>query len=344
MPENKEISNDNRKKKWHKVLYVLCLLSFIPYFLTALAGMFGIEFGFFGNSEMYYGFEAVALIVAIFTTIIPVYPVLLVLQIIYCLWYWKSLLKKQKKLLIGILISIAVMAVVPGAFHYVRQEISISLAYNKSIDVIEDYLIERFGEEHAAKMQVRRPNEDSLWYYVNTPLMSNDISLLMNETLTEVQSDDFCSKFMESHDFQNKFDMHLTKEWKLPINTYVNSLVTNIDIRNYREGDAIETLFDDCTYRITSITIYHLSYDKNEIMEWIREIYINNAEALKDCCDDNSINVYVKVNDQYYASILIGRPSTDMNRLKLWFSGYSDGNGKTIEYSEEEINLLQSYN
>ena len=116
----------------------------------------------------------------------------------------------------------------------------------------------------------------------------------------------------------------------------INSVITSFDINNYSVGDSIDNLLNTCEYKIDSIYIYDSNYKKEEILSIIKDYYKKYDVLLKPYYTKEWLMFYVKINDKNYASIQV---ITSNNNLTIHFSGYNYGDGYTIAYETEYIDL-----
>ena len=91
--------------------FIWYIISFIPYFILILTCLSGIGFGFSaaGGTSTVHGMEALILGIMAFSIGIPIFPILLIFQIIYSLKKYKTFTKKQKnitKVIIFLLITL----------------------------------------------------------------------------------------------------------------------------------------------------------------------------------------------------------------------------------------------
>lgn len=101
--------------------FILYLVSFVPYLFLVWSVIFGIDFGFF-DSFMYYGFEAFVIALGL-GSILAVYPVILIFQIVYTVKKYRSFSEKNKRLVKGIVISLAAFILIPSLLYWVAEKI-----------------------------------------------------------------------------------------------------------------------------------------------------------------------------------------------------------------------------
>ena len=124
--------------------------------------------------------------------------------------------------------------------------------------------------------------------------------------------------------------------YDLPSDIRINSIITSFDVNNYSKGDSIDSLLNTCEYKIDSIYIYDTAYDKEKILNMIKEYYAKYDALLEQYYTQEWLMFYVKINDTNYASIQ-AIPSNE--KLTIHFSGYNYGDGYTIPYETEYIYL-----
>lgn len=101
--------------------FILYLVSFVPYLYLVWSVIFGIDFGFF-DSFMYYGFEAFVIALAL-GSILAVYPIVLIFQIVYTVKKHRSFSEKNKRLVKGIVIALAALIVIPSLLYLIAERI-----------------------------------------------------------------------------------------------------------------------------------------------------------------------------------------------------------------------------
>lgn len=324
----------NKPKKINKSL-VLYILSFIPYLFLTYTCIFGIEFGFF-DTDMYYGFDAL-LIALIAGTIIPIYPLILIYQIVYTLKQYKNFSNKFKKSIILIVISIFASIIIPSLIYLNIKNNKINNSYEHDKIIIENYLRATFGT-HYEDMEVLRNDNGSISYRVKTPLLDYSFTIELNSDRNQINKNTFYKDFIEENNMQEQFDIYINNLYDLPSNVKINSIITSFDINNYSIGDSVDSLLNTCEYKIDSIYIYNSFYDKEEIINTIKEYYEKYNYLLEPYYTQDWLMFYVKINDKNYASIQV-ISSDAKDKLTIHFSGYNYGDGYTIPYKTEDINL-----
>lgn len=329
----KEITN-NIQSKVSKT-FVLYIISFIPYLFLVYSCIFGIDFGIFMNTSTYYGFEAL-LIAIINGSVIPVYPIILIFQIVYTIKKHKTFTPNMKKILKYIIISIILLILIPSIIYLVKHNNDLNNTFKSDKLVIENYLQEEFGPQHYNNIEIVKNSNFSELYIIKTPLLKYGFSIKLNEDRTAVINNSFYEEFVKENSIEEELNKSLNKLYELPDYMTIDSRIIKFDIKNYTKGEQIEKLLDTCEYKISNIKINKNSFDKQEIIEIIKNFYIKHAEKLDKMSFPYSLQFYVIVLDRHYADI-----NTVKNNdiLKLTFSGYNYGEGYTIKYDEISINL-----
>ena len=335
-----DVSIENNKKS---ISYIIYLLSFIPYLYLIYVCIFGIEFGIFTTGSTYYGFKAIILAFCLFS-IIPIYPTILIFQIIYTLKKYKTFDKKRKKTIKSIILFIIILLIIPSIFYlaYEKHELNTTLLADKL--VIEEYLINTFGEEHYKNMEIIEPDRICTFYTIKTPLVNYAFDIYLNESRTEIESSTFIDDFCQKNNLYQKMDYYLTSKFNLPDNIEINSSITNInlDMKNYDPNDNAEKLLSQCEFSIESFYIYIDVFNKDEIINLIKNYFVKYHNTLQPYYSHDWIRFHIKLNsnDDYFAEITIYNTSKISDKLCLHFRGYTDSYGiKTIENFKEYIDL-----
>ncbi len=113
--KDKELKVPPKIKKNDK-LFVLYMISLLPYLLLIYFSIFGIEISFFDDTTIYYGFEAI-LIVLLVGSIIPIYPIILIYQIIFTIKKHKFFSNIQKKIVLRTIIILLLLLIIPSIIY-----------------------------------------------------------------------------------------------------------------------------------------------------------------------------------------------------------------------------------
>lgn len=327
--------------KGAKIWFGIFLFSFLPYLYLTYVSIFGIEFSWFYSTEMHYGYEAV-LIALFFGCVIPVYPVVLLFQCIYGFVNRKKLTKKQKQVT-GVIIAFLIGVTFLGCIgHIIREKVTIQINYKKDKVVIEKYLRENLGEELSADMEIYIPEEITHIYSVGTPLLEYPFSVWLHEETREVFLCGFEGDYIKELQLDEKMGEYLSKQWGLPKYAGLNVIVDDIDVKDYGKEELPQALLSTCDYWIEGMTMNHDSYKEEMVVSEITNFLLQWEKIGNDRNANDYFKFYVRINSQYYASI-VARPSNEnADMWKLHFSGYTYENGTTIEDTIVEINLSET--
>ncbi len=338
-----ERSNKQKKRKF-SILFVIYILSFIPYLYLIYVSIFGIGFSFFFNSTIVYGIYAIGIALLYFGAFVPIYPTILIYQIIYTIVKYKSFTpkfrKNIKRIFIIFITYIAIITIITLGIEKNQK----SKQYKQDKIVIEDYLKNEFGEQHYKNMKI--PNKYESIYMIRTPLLEQEsFSIYLDREAKEVTSTNFYIEFNKQYEMDDKLSTYLG----LPENIKIRTKSSKYNLKKYNaNNDNIETLLNDCYYKIEYVSIYTEYYNKEEVIQTIKNFYIKYYDNLyKKGRIDKYINFVIKVNKNNYN--LVGT-SNEYATICVWknndilemnFSGYKyEGNyNYTIEKEKETINL-----
>ncbi len=332
------------KKKVSK-LFILFLLSFLPYLLMGYFSALGMNFGLFSSSYMIYGFEAL-LLVLITCSVLPIYPVALIFQIIYLIKRYKTLTKKCKQITKCTIIGVIVVTLVPSLIYMAIDKIEIASNFKSDKIVIENYLKDEFGEEHFEDMEILENDAVYNSYSVKTPLLDDSFYVELSEDRTEVSGTSFYDIFSMVNHLNDKLSKRLTEQYGLPENVKIKTASLNYDISKYSNSSNVDDLLDDCEYKISSVYIYVDSYDKQEIVDIIKDYYLKCEFPLGEYNNESGeesqiLDFYVLIDDDYYANVFVYKLSQQPDTLVLNFRGYTDSEGTTIEDSKVTVKLVE---
>lgn len=319
-------------KKTNK-FFVLYMISFLPYLYLIYSCIFGLKFGLFFNNEVCYGFEAIILVL-IFGSIIPIYPIILIFQIIYTKKNYKVFSSVQKKIFKTSITILLILLIVVPIIHLVISKNVLYTTYSEDNVIIENYLKDQFGEKYYNSMEIIEPDNISSTYKIQTSLLEQPFELSLNETRTEIISNSFYEDFVEENDLNVKLSNYLKQYYELPDYLEINSSIYYFDVK---DSNNINKLLTNCSYQINYYEILTEYYNKEEIIEIIKDFFIKYDKTL----NTDDFMFYVKINNQYYASIQAIKNEDGI--IHLIFNGYNDGNGYTIQHEDLRINIYETF-
>ncbi len=323
-----------------KIWFGIFLFSFLPYLYLVYVSIFGIEFSWFFSTELNYGYEAV-LVAVFFGCVIPVYPIVLLFQCIYGFVNRKKLDKKQK-CLVGIIVAVLVGVTLLGCIgHFIREKVTIQLNYKQDKIVIEEYLRENYGEALSADMEVQMPKEITRSYSVKTPLLQFPFSVSLHDDKNEVFLSGFEANYIKDVKLDEKMSEYLSEQWGLPEYAKLNVRVADIEVKGYTEEELPEALLSTCDYRIEGLTMDQNLYLEENVVNGIADFLLQWDVKGNGKNANRYFMFYVRVNNEYYASIQ-AIPSVENEDIwRLHFSGYTDATETTIESKVEELDLQE---
>lgn len=261
--------------------------------------------------------------------IIPVFPILLLFQLIYTIKNRKKFSKKQKNITICFISIILALIFAPCIFYEVKDQIQINNEYKENIPQIEKYLSDNFGE-YSKDMKILKPSAVFSDYLVETPLLDKQCFTIF--IYKDEINDNFKASYVEENNIKEKASDYLVKKYNF--NKDISVEFNNIDFDlKYLENK--EELIKNAKYTISYLTINKNNYNQEEIINVIKELY-SNKELQKEL----KINmIFVTINNTDYALITIDKKELENNILTLNFSGYTNSKGRTIEDEQIIINL-----
>ncbi len=325
-----------KPKKINK-LFVLYIISFLPYLYLIYSCIFGIELGFFSSTSTYYGFTAI-IIAFVSLSIVPIYPILLIFQIIYTIKKYKIFSDIQRKVLKVTIIILLLLLIVPSIIHLINSKNNLNTTYNQDKIIIENYLKDEFGEKYYNNMEIIKPSRISTNYEIKTPLLKETFELSLNEKRTKITSNSFYEDFIDENDLNDKLSNYLNQYYKFPEYLELNSSIDKFDIK---DSNNIDNLLKNCSYKIDSFNITKEDYNKEEIIKIIKDYFINYDQILTTYYDKSYLMFNAKVNNKSYASIQTIKDKYEAGSIKLIFSGYNYGDDYTIPNEELTINIYK---
>ena len=296
--------------------FVLYIISFVPYLYLVWSVIFGIDF-----LGMSFGFEAFVIALAI-GSVIAVYPVVLIFQIVYTVRKHRSFSEKNKRLVKGIVIALAALIVIPSLLYLIVEKREIRKTAEADRLIIEKYLKETYGERHFAEMEIGEKDYISVYYGVSTPLLKeSSLSLELDGSHSRVIRDDFEESFIEEQRLEEKLGDRLAKEYGVPETVELDMKIHNInlDVKEYDEEFDTDSLLDDCEYEIKSIAIRTGSVEKNAVTKTISDFYMNYSELLEDHYSGERVVFQLQTVQEDFFRVDMLKPTSEKNYLTIIF-------------------------
>ena len=339
-------------------------ISLIPYALLIIYAICCAIFGYAsaGFLETYtaYGLDAIFQVLlweGIRFTIIPIFPICLIYQVIYLFIYLvvKRDRKLAKKFSIFLLVIAAIVIVSVSTVEIRRRELIVT-----GTEMVNSYLIEKFGEEKFNNMQIvsaRLGRGDifgnrlpELSCIISTSLMENDFEVtlsLENGTL----SDTFSSVVIETNQFEEKLaERFINSLPQLPSNVEISmkASITNFH-EVYEPSYTNEELLKkfEAEYIIYSFDIKVEQYAQEEALDIVKNLCVTYYDLLKNHSNvEPRIKFYFLIKTdrfeswpyEYYADGYIRKISN--NQAEIEFGAYTlEGGKKTIEEFKEIFDI-----
>lgn len=268
---------DERKRKKRFIWFAL---SFIPYLFILWSGIFGIDF--WGDK---YGFPAM-IIVAGLLSLVPVYPVLLIFQILFYIFSVRSgkFGEKQKRGTGRIVLVLICAALVIGIGASILQYDANSYQRNykddaerqKDKEIIEQYLAEEYGE-YAEDMEIVESDYNPDSYIIKTSLLENgsfDVSIedgVVYDGLYDNGRYGFKYEFKEKNSLRDVLGDYLLDTYLNIDNCDMNPLLYDYDFRKFLDGD-IKGFAESCEFNVLFVYVYEDKYDREKLVEVAKEL------------------------------------------------------------------------
>lgn len=326
------------KKLGKKLLWVIFLISFIPYIYLGFVSIFGANIGLF-SFQYAYGGEAVATM-ATLLCIVPIIPLCFIIQGLYYVFLLRHASQTRKKGILIFVISIVALILIATSIHDTYKLMSNKKFYNENYPRVEEYMRTRFSPEIVDSSTVysydRKENNFKIFIDCDLgSLRESDVNkVLVNFSINEDKSvtDDLPLHFYSVNNklFAEKLNSYIAESNNLPEGWNVGVELIDIDFTEYTLGTLDEDVFPYCKYSLGSIYINADHYDMDEALEAISLYREQYAEGF----GINNPNFYVKVDGEFYASIHV---INEDNGYLLIFRGYTSGDGQTIPNTEWEV-------
>ncbi len=313
-----------------KIWFGIFLISFLPYLYIVWVSIVGMEFSWFFSTEYLLGAEAVC-VALFFGCVIPVYPIVLIFQIIYIFLNRRKLTKVQKKIMISAYTFVISVTALACAGHAIKEYVTIRVNYKKDQVAIEEYFRENYGDAFADGMYIEMPKQDTYIYSVSTPLMKSKTSVWLHEETREVTLCGLEGDYMKEVNLDGMMGKHLSKQWGMPENMQLNVKVEDIDLRMCEADELPHALLDTCEYWIDGWTMECSSYEEEQVVEKIEDFLKEYKRRGILLSVNGYFKFYVCVNGEYHASIVAYPVDGRDDKWELHFDGYSNKNGRTIE-------------
>ena len=306
------------------ILFVLFIISLVPYLILPYFSIKGVSILW---SENDYGFEAWLFSFIILSIYIPIFPLTIPYQFIFMVFPFRKLSRALKKAsVIAIIVTLIITLLPPTVIDILEYNKSQAKYYHDKA-TIEEYLTDEFGKENFENMKIILSNDaDSTKYKVVSPMLKQRFTVTIDD---DEISDDFDTLFTKQYDLHAKLVKKLTQECNFPNDISIS--IRNMNITDYSNVENIDRILDSCQYQLDYVTFHLAKYDKNNVVERIKdffEVYGEKLNLSKDY-DKNWPNFLVRLNGEKYANIHMHIVES-RNETHLRIGGYNNGNGWTL--------------
>lgn len=323
------------KKLVNVLLWTIFIISFIPYLILVKAAIWGADVGLF-NYHWAYGFDAVYVMLYFFT-IIPIFPVCLLYELIYGIISFRKFEKIKKIIVIFLPILIVLLILIPSTIHEINDKYQDKKYYEVNEERIWSYLKDNFSDEMLkdGRLVLRKREDGIYWLELDKPVFDkiNIITITIDKDGNIV--DDFGENFKRNNlvEFLDEFNAYIDEYYEMDESIDLQAFIYDIDMKNYSYQDSMEDIFGRCDYDISSVYISEEKYNKDEVIATVEKFYTDKMPILP-LQDIKSFNFYVISKGRFHASIHMYDKNPSDNELVLFFSGY--------HYSDEERPTIPS--
>lgn len=244
-------------------------LSFIPYLYILWSGIFGIDF--WGDK---YGFPAMIIVAGLFS-LVPVYPVLLIFQIMFYIFSVRSgkFGEKQKRGTGRIVLVLICATLVIGIGHAIKASIDESKKEKAGRIYVEQYLAEEYGENYD-DMEILDYSYGS--YKIKTPLLKEGyfyVHLHDSTVCDGTTHGDYGFKdvFQEENDLENVLNNYVIDTYLGIYDCKIYSVLFDYDFRKFLDGD-IKGFAESCEFNVLFVYVYEDKYDREKLVEVAKEL------------------------------------------------------------------------
>ena len=304
-------------------------------FLSQLHSLFlsdGMSSGLMGGPYIY-GWEAV-LNALLWGTIIPVYPVCLIYEVIFTLTYIRKRGRALKIIAVVAAASVLLGIIVPCVtFEFKKRELIAD-----SEPLIREYLDGKYGSGFSDNISISISEYDDQRFDISTPVLPDGATFelkLADEYFDDY--DDLVNAFISRNaGFSDDFNDYLEERYSLPDNMEIDARIDSLDLSDFVYGDDYTDLFDTAEYRIASIKVTCDSIDDDSLMELLNQIDADYIPAFDGHMFDYlMVYVYTENTREYLVQITPRSPSDgqpDVANIEMYTDStvYSELNGTQV--------------
>ena len=287
---------------------VFFFLSYIPFFVLPIVSLVGVTEGMFGVRTVY-GWEAVSN-VFLWMCILPVYPVSIIYQIVWGVFYIR---RKKKALKIATIILVAVILISTAAtciiFKFKEKE-----RYEELIPEVRAYLTDKYGSDFANSAELSLYEYDVGTFKGRSPIFDPSEEFELDHA-PDGYYDDIINVFNRQNEkYEKDFRNYLDKKHSMSGEIHVQPHIASINFDGYKKGEDYSVLFQATKYSIAGLTIElpHDEIKQDRLISLTKKAIDEYVPKLGDHTL-RFIMIYVRDEDSgsTVASIQIDFPSAD---------------------------------
>lgn len=323
-PMGKKVSEEKTLSRGGIAGLVIFYFSFIPYLILVWAAVAGTD-TFFGGDAFkgyVYGFKAVEYMGLLFSTMLPVYPVCLVYQILFGLLY---IIRRPREIKrpAGIYAGVFVLLILIPCLVYSGREL---VYYSKNVHGIREMLSLKYGEEVAADCKIRLDDMEDEEFCVYSPLLLKDRPFTVSRN-REGDFDDHGYLILEfeneNEGFREDLNRYADKKFDMPSNMHLEAYCENIDFGGYKYGDDYSSLIPSAEYSVFKMYVELEDADQETLEKLLVSIWEEQCPKFADLLD-SSLVIIVSVKGQAVANMQITMPIPENHNLPVGSIGVLD--------------------
>lgn len=304
-------------KKGTKILYIILFIIFaislLPYLLPTYYSIEGVSFLW---SDKDYGFDAWLFSFIVLCVRPPIFPITITYQFFFMVFPFRKLSKFLKKVaIVTIIVTLAITLIPPTVIDILEYSKSQAKYYHDKA-TIEEYLTDQYGEELSNDMRVTFSYDKNYnSYQVKSKLLNDTFEVYLEE---DGLTDEFDYVYCKENKFSETIENDLKKNLNLPDNFELS--ICNIDIKDYSDLKDIDKTIASCEYTFDDLIIRYNYYDKQTVIDDIKEFYIKHGNKLKlDNADSDWPTITICIDEEKFACIYVHTNENDNSILRLSF-------------------------
>ncbi len=240
-------------------------LSFIPYLYILWSGVFGFKFGGY-----VFGFQGMGLAAAILS-LVPVYPILLVAQIMSYVHYVDSgkFGDEQRRGTAKIVTILICAALVIGIGHIIIDSADDPKEENSDMKRVEVYLSRKYGE-YAEDMEIVECNDGA--YKIETPLLENScfyVHMYDGKVYdgTAQGEDGFKDVFREEYNITEVISDYMCYTYMSTYNCDFEITLYDYDFKRFLDYGCSRDFVKSCEFKVDYVSLYFNEYKRESLLK-----------------------------------------------------------------------------